>query len=85
MLSIWRALVRRIGRAKENVIRETDIATRHVPKRIGSALFGITRVVFLGDAAGCDVQPVDFAILVRRLCGVPLRLDAVRHPALRQD
>ena len=60
------------------------MATQHAPKSTGSALFGITLVIFLGDAPDVIYSLSISLFLVRRMSGVPLRLDAVRHPALRQ-
>ena len=61
------------------------MATQHAPKSTGSALFGITLVVFLGDAPDVRYSLSISLFLFRRMNGVPLRFDAVRHLALRQD
>ena len=45
----------------------------------------ITLVIFLGDGPDTPSSLSISLFLVRRMNGVPLRLDAVRHPALRQD
>lgn len=61
------------------------MAPQNAPKSTGSALFGITLVIFLGDAPDVTYSLSISLFLVRRVNGVPLRLDPVRHPALRPD
>jgi len=61
------------------------MTTQHAPKSIGSALFGITLVIFLRDVAEVRYSLSISLLLVRRMDGVPLRFDAVRHPAFKQD
>ena len=57
------------------------MTTQHAPKSIGSALFGITLVIFLRDVA----EVVDFAVSRSTHGWSVLRFDAVRHPASKQD
>lgn len=61
------------------------MAPQNALKSTGSALFGITLVIFLGDAPDVTYSLSISLFLVRRVNGVPLRLDPVRHPALRPD
>ena len=61
------------------------MATQNAPKSTVSTLFGITLVIFLKDAPDVTYSLSISLFLVRRMNGVPLRLDSVRHPALRPD
>lgn len=61
------------------------MAPQNAPKSTGSAVFGITLVIFLGDAQDVTYSLSISLFLVRRVNGVPLRLDPVRHTALRPD
>jgi hypothetical protein len=61
------------------------MTTQNAPKSTGSALFGITLVIFLRDAPDVTYSLSISLFLVRCMNGVPLRLDPVQHPALRPD